>query len=119
MNTGSSRFGGLQIGILILGLIAAIVHLVVLNIQSLGFAGHLDILFTLNGLGYLGLLAAYFLPISVFQQNRGIIRWMFIVYAALTIVAWIIMGDLSRNLLGYGTKVVEVLLIVLLLLDRR
>jgi hypothetical protein len=119
MNESSTRFGGLQIGILLLGLITAIVHLVVLNLQSLSFAGHIDVLFTLNGLGYLALLAAYFLPIPIFQNNRNLLRWVFILYTAVTIVAWIFLGDFSRNLLGYGTKLDELVLIVLLYLDRR
>jgi hypothetical protein len=119
MNETSTRFGGLQIGILILGLITALVHLVLLNVDALNREGTIDILFTLNGLGYLALLGAYFLPMPVFQNNRNLLRWVFIVYAAVTIVAWIIMGNFSRNLLGYGTKLDELLLIVLLFLDRR
>lgn len=48
-----------------------------------------DPLFTLNGLGYLGLLGAYFLPISFFQQRHKIVWWALFVYVILTIVAWL------------------------------
>lgn len=99
-----------KIGILLLALATAVVHLVVLNL------GGMHVLFALNGLGYLGLLALYFLPIPMAQNNRSLVRWVFIGYTAVTILAWVFMGE--RNLLGYGTKVVEILLIVSLLMDR-
>jgi len=116
MNNTATSFGSMKAGILLLGLITAIVHLVVLNVLLFAEEG-ISVLFTLNGLGYLALLAAYFLPIPILRNNHGLIRWIFIGYAALTILAWIPAG--SRGLLGYGTKLVELLLIVLLYLDRR
>lgn len=115
MRDTSTRFGTMKIGILLLGVITAIVHLVVLNVLLFAEEG-ISILFTLNGLGYLAMLAAYFLPVPIFQKNRGLIRWVFIGYTALTILAWIPGG--SRDQLGYGTKLVELVLILLLFLDR-
>jgi hypothetical protein len=112
----SSSFGPLKVGILLSGLITAIVHLVVLNVLLFAEEG-ISIIFTLNGLGYLALLAAFFLQVPVLQNNRGLIRWVFIGYTALTILAWIPAG--SRDLLGYGTKLVEIVLIVMLYLDQR
>jgi hypothetical protein len=110
-----TNFGLLQLGILALGLITAIVHLVILNL------GGLDLPFMLNGLGYLALLAAYFLPVPFLQNNRNLVRWVFILYTAVTILAWYFLA-FSRgqaDTLGYVTKLVEAGLIVLLLLDRR
>jgi hypothetical protein len=121
MQTSESGFGLLQIGILVLGLITAIVHLVLLNMMMINFTGQIDILFTLNGLGYLALLAAYFLPVPFLQNRRNLVRWVFILYTAATILAWFMLS-FSRgqaNTLGYVTKLVEAALIVLLLLDRR
>ena len=111
MNTQSTRLQPIQIGILILGLAAALIHLVVLNAMM----GQLDILFTLNGLGFLVLLATYFIP--GLRALKKYVRWLLIGYTGLTILAWVAIG--SRTLLGYGTQVVEIGLIVLLILDGR
>jgi hypothetical protein len=108
MNATASRMGPLQIGILLLGLATAIIHL------TLVFPSPM---FILNGLGYLALLAAYFLPMPVFQNNRNLVRWVFIAYTAITVIAWIAIGE--RYWLGYVDKAIEVLLIVLLFLDNR
>jgi hypothetical protein len=115
MEATTTRFGGLQIGILLLGLATAIVHLIVLNALLYADEG-ISVIFTLNGLGYLTLLAAYFLPIPFLQKRHNLVRWVFMGYTALTILAWIPAG--SRDILGYGTKLVELALIVLLFLDR-
>ena len=100
--------------ILVLTLIAAFVHLVVLNLQM----QKLDLLFTLNGLGYLTLLAAYLLPFL--QQYRNLVRWALMGFAAVTIVAWIAIGDKTwpAGALGYFTKLDELALIVTLWLDK-
>jgi hypothetical protein len=98
----------IRIGILLLGLATAIIHLQLL---------FPDLLFILNGLGYLGLLAAYFLPIPMFQARHGLVRWALIAFAAVTIIAWVFMGE--RSTLAYVDKTIEVLLIILLFLDRR
>jgi uncharacterized membrane protein YeiH len=104
--------GATQIGILLLALVTAIVHLVILNIQL----GKLDILFTLNGLGYLALLAAYFLPLPFARENRSLVRWAFMAFTAITVLAWVFIG--LRTALGYITKIDELVLIWLLWSDR-
>jgi hypothetical protein len=112
MNTNSSRLSAVQIGIIILTLTTALIHF------SLLFP---DILFILNGLGYLALLAAYFLPIDLAKNNHNLVRWLFIIFTVVTILAWIAMGDKSwpGGGLGYLTKLIEVALITLLVLDGR
>ncbi len=59
-------------------MVTGIVHL------YLGFRGLP--LFVLNGLGYLALLCALYLPIPRLVPHRGAIRWVFIGYTLLTIV---------------------------------
>lgn len=112
-------FGPLKIGILLLGLVTAIIHGVILNVMM----GTVDPLFTLNGLGYLALLAAYLLPLPILQNNRNLIRWVYIGYTALTIVAWAVLviptGNWTGDTLGLITKGIEILLIVFLFLDGR
>jgi hypothetical protein len=117
METSQTSFGLLQILILLFGLVAGIIHLVVLNLMIYNAEGHIDVLFTLSGLGFLGLLAAYFLPIPIAQQNRNLVRWLLIGLSALTILAWVAIGE--RTLLAYVSKIAELGLVITLWLDRR
>ena len=116
-----AKFGALQIGIILLTLVTAVVHLILLNQTMIRLTGRIDPLFTLNGLGYLGLLIVYFLPVPIASNNRGLLRRVFIGYTALTILAWVAMGSKSGPgaALGYITKVDELALIGLLWLDRQ
>ncbi|HVN54660.1 MAG TPA: hypothetical protein VMT46_10045 [Anaerolineaceae bacterium] len=103
------KFGLLQVGIVVLTLITAIVHL------TRNFP---DITFILNGLGYLSLLAAlYFLPLPILRERRGLIRYVFMGFTALTIFLWIIFGE--RSFVGYATKIVELALFALLFVESR
>jgi hypothetical protein len=117
MESSQSSSGLIQIGILVFGLVAGIIHLVILNLMIYNAEGHIDLLFTLSGLGFLGLLAAYFLPIPIAQQNRNLVRWLLIGLSALTILAWVVIGE--RSLLAYISKIAELGLAILLWLDRR
>lgn len=49
-----------------------------------------DPLFTLNALGYVGLLLAYFLPLGFLKSRRELVRTAFIVYSVITVAAWVI-----------------------------
>jgi len=73
-------------------------------------------LFILNGLGYLGLLAALQLPIPQLARFRSGARWALIGFAALTIVLFFIMAP-EYTILGYVDKAIEAALISLLLAD--
>ncbi len=112
MDEKSSRLSAVQIGIILTTLATALIHF------SLLFP---DVLFILNGLGYLTLLAAYFLPIDLVRKNHNLVRWLFIAFVLVTILAWIVMGDKSwpAGSLGYLTKLIEDVLIILLLVDRQ
>src|SRR5829696_8889242 len=96
----------IRIGVAVLTLMVAVVHL------SLLFP---DPVFILNGLGYLTLLAALYLPITRLVPYRRAVRWTLIGYAALTILAWVAIGE--RTLLGYSTTAGEVTLVILLLME--
>ncbi len=98
----------LRVGIVALTLGTALIHL------SLNFP---DPGFILNGLGYLTLLAALYLPVPQIARYRDVVRWVLIGYAALTILLWILLGD--RTAIGYTAKAIEVALIALLLLEAR
>jgi len=108
---------GLGVGILLLALATAVIHLFLafsaIPLFGLNFG---VVLFILNGLGYLGLLAALQLPIPQLARFRSAARWALVAYAALTIVLWLIMAP-SYDSIGYADKAIEVALIALLVAD--
>lgn len=114
-----TAIGPLQIGIMILAAITACVHLYRgylmsrFGIMNLPF----PLLFFLNGIGYLALLAALYLP--QFQRFQRPIRWTLMGYTALTIILWFAITAGRPNLLAYIDKPIEILLIVLLFIDDR
>lgn len=104
---------GKHFGIILFTLATAFLHIMLFP----------DIMFTLNGLGYLGLLGAYFLPISFFQQRHNLVWWALLGYTALTMILWIIMGEKNfsastSSMIGYYAKAAELFLIGFLLADR-
>lgn len=116
MNTGGIRkqIGGVQLGIIILTLATALIHLYLST--RIFAAGMNGTLFILNGLGYLALLAGLFLPLPIVNNYRPIIRILLMVFTLITIVAWIGLG--ARDAWGFVDKAIEVVLVVLLWLDR-
>ena len=100
--------GVVQIGIIVLALATAIIHI------ALAFPTWL---FILNGVGYLALLAALYWPALWASRTRAAVRWLLLAYAVVTIVAWVVMGD--RSVLAYATKAIEALLVVLLFVESR
>jgi hypothetical protein len=82
-----------------------------------------DIGFTLNGLGYIGLLAAYFLPIPFLEQRHNLVWWGLVGYTLLTIVLWITLGNQdfvlgTSSATGYYAKAAEVILLGFLWADK-
>ena len=103
-------------GIILSGLATAFLHLSLFAL--LGFDP-----IVLNGLGYLALLAAYFLPIPFFQQRHRLVWWVLLGYTILTFVLWIILGDKNfvpgtSSAIGYYAKAAELFLMGFLLADR-
>jgi hypothetical protein len=75
----------------------------------------LPILFDLNFVGYIVLVAALYLPFL--QRFQTIIRWLLIAFTAVTVILWYILVGSHANPIGYADKAVEVALIVLLLIE--
>jgi len=123
------KLTGKQYGIIILALITAVLHLAA-AIDTQLFPHGPDPLFILNGLGYLGLLGAYFLPIPFFQQKHNLVRRGFILYAIVTILAWVWIWVIQYVIIGgenffghdsvYGipAKLAEIALIFFLRADK-
>ncbi len=103
----------LRVVILITGLITALVHLVLLSI----LIGEVAVLFILNGLGFLALLGAFYFNPTFLANRRRLVHYAFIAYTALTILLWIPGG--TRSLVGYGTKIDEVILLAALWMHLR
>jgi hypothetical protein len=108
---------GLGVGIFVLTLATAVIHLylALTAIGSMGFNFGV-MLFILNGLGYLGLLAALQLPIRQLARFRSAARWALVAFTALTIVLFFVMAP-QYTIIGYVDKAIEVALIALLLAD--
>lgn len=113
MAVTKTKLGAVQFGIILTTVITAVIHLYIgITLPST--------LFVLNGIGYLVLLAGLFLNVSIAQKYRRLIRWALIGFTAVTIVAWVAIGDKSwpSGALGYITKFDEILLLALLWMDQ-
>ena len=119
-----------QYVIILLILATAILHLAAAFDRILFPDAAPDPLFLLNGLGYLGLLGAYFLPIPFFQQRHKLVWQVLFVYVIVTIVAWLVIW-VGINVIGQGVpffsrdsiygvpaKIIEVILLSLLSRDK-
>ncbi len=106
-------FGLIQIAIILLVIATAAIHFV-LGLPSDQMPGGLP-LFLLNGAGYLVLVAALYLP--QLRKYRKYIRWALMAFTAVTILAWVAIGE--RSTIAYIDKVIEVALLVLLFVEAR
>jgi len=112
-----------RIAIIVLTLFTAAVH-VWLGLRFLDNGGWA---FVLNGAGYVTLLTLLVIDWPPLVRMRWIVRWVFIAYTAVTVIAWLFIGTGSpfagpvvmsgQTLLAYADKAAEVALIVLLWLD--
>jgi hypothetical protein len=113
MNKYQLQLSTLRIGILILSLLTALIHIYL----AFQFPNGTDIIFVLNGLGYLGLAALLYLPLPSMQRYRPLVRWMLIGYTALTVILWVLIG--ARNAIAYFDKLIELGLMALLWMEQQ
>ena len=123
------KLNNVRYGILIAALVTASLHLAAAFDKAL-FPESPDPLFILNGLGFLGLLGAYFLPIPFFQQQNNLVRKGFMAFALLTIAAWVFIWVIQYviingtpffshdSIYGVPAKIAEAALIFLLHNDK-
>ena len=123
------KLTGKHYGIIAAGLITAGLHFAAAFDRVL-FPDGPDPLFILNGLGYLGLLGAFFLPIPFFQQKHKLVWRGLFGFAILTIVAWLVIWVgfsvirdgipfFSRDsIYGVPAKIAELILLALLWADK-
>ncbi|MCB0034139.1 MAG: hypothetical protein KDE51_08975 [Anaerolineales bacterium] len=105
----------LKTGVIVLTVITALIHLV-LGVGQL--PNPFGIVFVLNGLGYLALMAGlYFVP--QVANMRSQIRWALLGFTAVTFLGYFILNqDAFSSPLGLFDKVVELALMVLLWMER-
>lgn len=108
--TTQSRLNGMQIGILLLVLATALIHL---------WKGVSDglLMFIANGVGYLALAAAAYLPIAALANFRTLAKWALLAFTVVTIGGWVLIGE--RSTIGYVDKAIEILLVILVIVDLR
>ena len=106
-----TRFGLVQFGITALTLTTAIVHL---QLAATPDARGLNFLFMLNGVGYISLLLALYIPQTAAYHR--IVRVLLMGYTALTIVLWAIITR-PYDPADFPFKLVEILLIALLIVE--
>ena len=104
----------LRSSIIVLTLITAIVHLVVLNLGIYQAKGSIDVPFTLNGLGYFGLLWALLSPPGFLHGKDSLVHYGFMAFAIVTIIAWAVINGDFGDPVGVVTKIAEVLLVITL-----
>lgn len=105
----------LRWAVIILTLITALIHLALGIGGVLGQPDALSVLFILNGLGYLALLAAVFLSVPFFATRRALAHYLLMLFAAVTFVAFFAL-NFSRlgqqGPMAIIAKVDELLLII-------
>ena len=115
---GSSSFTPVRIGILILALATASIHLYLFYIEGFLGSGTMlpiyQILFVGNFLAYGTLAAALYLVASL-ARFRPVVRALIIAIAVASIISYYYVGVTDTT--GDVTKVIEVLLIALLTVD--
>jgi hypothetical protein len=108
--------------VVIFALVTAGVHLA-LGVAGLagGNADAFSVLFVLNGLGYIGLLAALFVPgFPFFSSRRSLTHFLMIVFAGLTFVLYFVFnGFADMGAAAIVAKLAELLLIAATFLHLR
>lgn len=98
----------IQVAIIVLAIATALIHLIL----SFWFPSGPDPIFILNGLGYIGLIVLLYGPLPQLARYRRQLRWVLLLYTAVTILLWVVIG--ARSAIAYINKLIEVALLVLL-----
>ncbi len=105
----------LQTAILIFGGITAVIHIAIAFVF-----GSFDLLFLLNGLGFIVLMWAILKPPAFLEGQKTLIHWATILYTLVTIILFFVFNaEIGYGVLGLLTKADEVLLIIALVLHLR
>ena len=90
----------------------ALIHLVI--------SGGSDVLFILNGIGFLGLLGLIYLPLDFLDPYRSLAAWGLAAFSLITIIAYFVVNpNPFGSALGLLTKAIELALIIFIVMDKR
>jgi hypothetical protein len=100
----------LRLAIIVFAVLTGVIHLFLGVTTS-------NVVFILNGVGFLGLLWAYLWTPAFLKGMKSMIRPAFIVYTIVTIAAYFASWGLDgfQNIFGVATKAIEVFLVLALL----
>ena len=115
MNDARPTLGPLAAGVILLTLVTAAIHFYLAPIQFGTGATLFGVLFVLNGLGYLTMLAVIYAPVGFLAPFRLAARMILIVIAAASIGAYFYVGVFDT--IGWVDKAVEAGLILLVLIE--
>ena len=115
MNDARATLGPLAAGVILLTLITAAIHFYLAPIEFGTGATLFGVLFVLNGLGYLTMLAVIYAPLGFLAPFRLAARMILIVIAAASIGAYFYVGVFDT--IGWVDKAVEAGLIVVVLIE--
>ena len=115
MNDARPTLGPLAAGVILLTLITAAIHFYLAPIEFGTGATLFGVLFVLNGLGYLTMLAVIYAPLGFLAPFRLAARVILIVIAAASIGAYFYVGVFDT--IGWVEKAVEAGLILLVLIE--
>lgn len=107
--------GPIEGSIIALTIITAIVHLLLAFGNGMLPMGTLPILWLLDGIGYLALLTALYLP--SFAAIQPLVRWVLIAYTALTVIVWFFATHAAYDPFDYTDKLIEIVIILLLIIE--
>ncbi len=98
-----------RLGIIALALATALIHIALaVPLTMVGFY--------LNGVGYIALVTALYVP--PLARYRRPLRWLLMGYTALTIIIWVLIGR-PYTTIGHVVKAVELAMFALLWIDHR
>jgi hypothetical protein len=103
----------IKIGVILFTLATAFIHLGLAVSSSWPF----NLLFALNGLGYLALLSGFYLKLPVVYRVRDLVWLLFILFTLTTIGLFFIMNT-TYGAFGLITKAVEGVLVILLIMEK-
>jgi hypothetical protein len=115
VNDARPTLGPLAAGVILLTLVTAAIHFYLAPIEFGTGATLFGVLFVLNGLGYLTMLAVIYAPLGFLAPFRLAARVILIVIAAASIGAYFYVGVFDT--IGWVDKAVEAGLILLVLIE--
>ena len=118
-----TRIGPVQIGVILLALLAGGIHLYIWLIEGIlsglpqeqQMGPTYQFLFVGNFFGYLTLAAALYLPLSLLTRFRPVVRVLLIAMSIAAMASYFHVG--FYDTLGNATQIIEALLIALLTVD--